>query len=226
MRVHSASRAGAADGPRLLHAEMQRRRAGGPGKSARVTRVPVLPRTVLGLELLLAAGPLDLRAAGALLREDPGALLQLFRLLAEEYPEVETRPKRLEEWVAGLPMRRLLRRLAKASVAAGEPGRMEAFARHAAEIGRGAESVAETLGIGREQAWAVGMLHELGRLPRLAPRVLPGETTHWCAELARQYRLPSALCAALEEVHRESAGSVWWAVVAAAHDLERATEAC
>lgn len=193
------------------------------GTRAAGIRVAVLPATVLGLELLLETRALDLRAASALLREDPGALLHMFRLLAEECPEVESRPERLEECLASLSIERLLRRLTKASVEGGKPRRLEGFARHAAEIGRGAESVAESLGLVREQAWTVGMLHELGCLPGLSRRPEETDRAGRCAELARRYRLPTGVCEALDEVHREVPGSVWRAVVAAAHELETAT---
>ncbi len=174
-------------------------------------RALVLPATVLGMEGLLRMRALDLRAAAELLRGDPGALLQMYRLLAEEGGEA---PVRLEECLASVSVERLRRRLAKAC--SGQVVELEAFARHAAAIGRGAEAVAETLGLRREEAWTVGMLHELGSWPG----VRVGDKTLRCKELARRYKLPAGMCEALEEVHREVEGSVWRAVVAAAHELQ------
>lgn len=185
---------------------------------AEVHPVPVSPSTLLGLELLAQRPAFDLRAAARLVRDDPGAVLALFGALAEECAERDTRVVRLEECLARVPRERLLRALAVAR--GGRRSQFAVFASHAAAVGRCAETVAAALGIEAETARLVGLLHELGR----APEVLgwsgwPAEAALCCDQLARASCLPAALRQALDEVHRGQPGSVWVAVIAAAHDL-------
>ncbi len=185
--------------------------------------VPVLPGTLLGLELLLQRPALDLRAARDLLHEDPGALLHLFAMISEEFPDAADRPTRLEDCIASLSADRLLRTLARAGGARREQARFAHFAHHAAAIARFALPVADSLGLPREQAMLVGALHELGSLPSVlgwSPLLPPErEAVLRCEDLGRRYGLPRDLRRALDALHRALPGSVWVAVIAAAHDL-------
>jgi len=62
------------------------------GGSISMPDVPVLPATVVALEVLLRERPIDLKAVSDWLLSDPGATLQLFRLQLEELdPEAELR---------------------------------------------------------------------------------------------------------------------------------------
>lgn len=185
--------------------------------------VPVLPGTLLGLELLLQRQAFDLGAARDLLCEDPGALLHLFAMVSEEHPDLMDRPTRLEDCIASLSAERLLRTLAQAGAARREQAGFIHFARHGAAVGRYAQAVAESLGLAREQALLVGTLHELGSLPAILgwSPFLPAEreTVLRCEDLGRRHGLPRDLRIALDAVHRDLHPSVWTAVIAAAHDL-------
>ena len=185
--------------------------------------VPVLPSTLLGLELLLQRNALDLHATRELLCEDPGALLHLFAMVSAEYPDPTSQPARLEDCIASLSAERLLRTCAQAGSARREQAAFASFARHGATIGRYAQVVAESLGLGREQALLIGTLHELGSLPFVlgwsTPFAPEREAIRRCDDLARRYHLPHDLRTALDAVHRDLSGSVWVAVLAAAHDL-------
>lgn len=191
--------------------------------SASLPHVPVMPATLLSLEMLLHYPSLDLRKVSRLLREDPGALLHLFAVVAEESALLADSPARIEDYIASLPLDRLLRRL----VAAGSPHRdhasLSAFAMHAVTIGFHAQQVALSLDLSGEQATLVGTLHELGFLPSVlrwqpVPST-PGQAATCCEQLCLQYSLPAWLSAALVAVHRHSSDSMWTAVSAAAHEL-------
>ena len=185
--------------------------------------VPVLPGTLLGLELLLQRQALDLRAACDLLCEDPGALLHLFAMISEEYADPEDRPARLEDCIASLSAERLLRTLAQAGSARREQTGFAQFARHGAAVGRYARAVADCLGLSREQALLVGTLHELGSLPAIlgwsSPHAPEREAALRSEDLGRRYGLPHDLRSALDAVHRDLPGSVWVAIIGAAHEL-------
>lgn len=181
--------------------------------------LPVLPSTLLGLELLARRPAFDLRAATRLVRDDPGAVLQVFRLLAQDSLEETNPPMRLEEVVASLSRDRLLRALAGARVSQ-RTSRFGAFAEHGAAVARSAEIVAGTLGLPAALARLVGLLHELGRAPAvLGWGAWPADAVVCCDRLARAHGLPATLRRALDEVHREARDSVWTAVIAAAHEL-------
>lgn len=191
--------------------------------------IPVLAGTLLCLELLLLQQAPDLRSLTELLRSDPGAILRLYSLLAEEFPDPQDRPERLEECIASVPGERLLRSLATPMPVREEQLRMIAFARHASTIGWYARQAAASLALCPERAYLIGLLHSIGTLPaelgRTSPHsgsVSPAATA---ATLAHRHQLPDVVSIALDAVHREAAGSVWTAVIHAAHDLAARAEA-
>ncbi len=191
--------------------------------SAPMPRVPVMPATLLSLEMLLHYPSLDLRKVSRLLREDPGALLHLFAVVAEEGAALSDPPARIENYIASLPLERLLKRL----VTAGSPHRdhtsLSTFALHAVTIGFHAQQVAASLDLPGEQAMLVGTLHELGFLPwALGWQAMPGtagQAATCCEQLCLQYSLPVWLSAALIALHRHASDSMWTAISAAAHEL-------
>lgn len=187
--------------------------------------IPVLPGTLLGLDLLVQQPAFDLRAASHLLREDPGALLHLFRLVGEEYGNAANAPVRLDECIASLASQHLLETLAAAAGTRQQQVHFARFALHAAAVGRQAQVVADSLDLPREDALLIGSLHDLGSLPRLlgwsATHPPENERVVHCAELCRHYSVPPHLYAALDTIHRQQSQSVWVAVVEAAHDLLR-----
>ncbi len=179
--------------------------------------VPVLPVTLLGLELLCDRPAFDLRAATRLLREDPGAVLQLFASVAEEFPDAADRPTRLDSCLAALPRERLLPSLTKVCGGHRLPAR---FANHAAAVARSAETVAGALGLPVEPARIVGLLHEVGHLPAmLGWGGWPAHPAMCSDRLATAHGLPASLGQALNEVHRGERASLWTSVIAAAHEL-------
>ena len=184
---------------------------------------PVLPSTLLGMELLLQRPALDLGAAARLLCADPGALLHLFGLIGEEFPDVAERPLQLTGCLASLSQQRLLHRLAAAPHSGYARQEYVRFAAHAAAVGRSAQTVAESLGLPGELALLAGVLHELGSLPVVlgwtGTACPTSSTLSFCDQLAQQYALPTDLRSALQDVHCERSTSVWTAVLAAAHDL-------
>lgn len=200
--------------PALIHAP-----TAGVDSSAGAESFPVLPSTLLGLELLCRRPAFDLRAATRLVRDDPGAVLRLFRALAHDVSVEADLPRRLEDGLASLSRERLLRALAEGHADRGS-SRIAAFTEHAIAVARCAEMVAGTLGLAAEPVRLVGLLHELGHAPAvLGWSAWPANAAVCCGHLARAHGLPGTLRRALDEVHREARDSVWTAVVAAAHEL-------
>lgn len=194
-------------------------------------RAPVLPSTLLCLQMLLTQPCLDLRAATNLLRRDPGAVLRLYALVAEECPDCADRPERLEDCIASVGISELARALQTGSEGAAEDAahrhhaQLMHFAQHALAIAEYAEMVAASLALCEDRAYLVGLLHALGGLParlELGTQQDGGldavaVARHW----TQSHSVPSGLCHAIDEVHRELPDSVWVAMVRAAHDLAR-----
>lgn len=97
------------------------------------------------------------------------------------------------------------------------------FAEHSFAIATLCREVASTLGLGPEEAFLIGLLHEIGDLPlRLGRQCIEG-TRHTAAERARllceHFCVPLVLQQALYDVHDQQPGSIWNSVVQAAHEL-------
>ena len=186
--------------------------------------IPVLPGTLLGLELMLFRPALNLSSVSRLLCADPGALLHLFATLAEETGRLpDDTPCRIEDCIASLPLDRLLERLIYAGAAHHDHAPVAAFARHAVAISRHAQLVAISLDLPAEQATQVGLLHELGTLPwtlgwtSVPPT--PAQAALSCEQLSLEYSLPAWLRHTLANLHHRAQHTVWTAVIDAAHEL-------
>lgn len=199
-------------------------RAWNPTGVPDLATLPVLSSTQFCFELMVHGGPLDLRAAVSLFGRDPVAVLRLFALVAREYPNPNDRPERLEDCVVSLASEDLLEGLHSPPSLRREQAAMILFARHAHAIAGGAAVAAASLGLPRDQAFLVGLLHAVGSLPGEVGRSdMPfrRESTITCLKaISECFKLPSSLHSALEAVHRADASSVWMALVEAAHDLE------
>ena len=187
--------------------------------------VPVIPGTLLGLELMLYQSSLDLRSVSHLLRADPGALLHLFAILAEETERVPDAPCRVEDCIASLPLAHLLERLVNAGSTHHDHAPVVAFARHAVSISRHAQRVADSLHLPAEQASLIGLLHELGTLPWVLGWVsvppTPAQAALSCEHLCVEYCVPSWLRHPLVALHHRSHDVPWTAVIDAAHELSQ-----
>ena len=199
-----------ADTPPTLHASPTR-------------QVPVLPGTLLRLELMLFQPSLNLRGVSHLLCADPGALLHLFAAVSEEIGRLPDPPCRIEDCIAALPLDRLLDRLVSAGAAHHDHAPVVAFARHAVAISRHAQLVATSLDLPAEQAALVGLLHELGTLPWtlgwIAIPPTPAQTALSADQLCLDYSLPPWLRHTLANLHHRSQDTLWTAVIDAAHEL-------
>ena len=178
---------------------------------------PVLASTHLCVDLLLQTNAFALRTLTELLSRDPGAVLRLFALVAHECPKPEDRPERLEDCIAIVQSEDLLKTLCDPLSSRQEQALCAPIAQHGFTIACFARMVASSLGLEEERAFLIGLLHAIGTLPVSGDsRIDPAG--HALA-LARRHQLPSFLCQALPAVHRKDPGSVWTAMVDAAHDL-------
>ena len=188
-----------------------------------VPHVPVLPVTLLRLELLLQEPSIDLRAVADLVLGDVGAVVQLLRVVGEEFPEPEDRPERIEDCIASVAIGTWFRAMAT-SQTRDRHQRMSALTMHSREIAEHARSVAESLpGICAERAYMVGLLHEIAALPEvlgwqsdsetpIAPYVSSGDLTEI-------WSIPKFAVEAIEGWNRGDRESLWTSVLFAAHQM-------
>ncbi len=190
---------------------------------APIACLPVLASTQLYFGLLLHGPVFDLAAVADVIGRDPCAVLRLFALVADEFPDPANRPQRLEDCLAGVDRAALWQALAEPPSCREEQQRAIPFAGDSFTSAHYARTVALSLGLAGDQAFLLGLLHAIGSLPAVLGRTKPVRRAEALAEeaakIAAAYHLPPSLCRALVAVHRQEPGSVWVAVLAAAYDL-------
>jgi len=174
--------------------------------------VPTMIATRLQLELLLQDSPIDLGAVSEVILADPGATLQILRLIGEEYPNPEDRPTRMEDCLASLNMQHCYHvvcasTLPQNSGLLAEWQRIRRVAHCARELARCID------GFSPEEAYIVGLLHQVGKFPHLLGWDPSGESSHeqdaLGLMLADCWQLPEYLLTAIRE-QRESITSSRW----------------
>jgi hypothetical protein len=184
--------------------------------------------TRLQLELLLQDSFVDLSAVSQVILSDAGATLQIFRLIGGEYPNPEDRPTRMEDCIASLSLDRWYSAVCACSlplnhVILGEWERFRRIAQCARQLAHCVE------GFSPEEAYLVGLLSEMGKLPRLLGWKLAGECSgeqHALAfMLAEYWQLPAYLKSAIREQQEASTSSQWSEMLQVAQCLAARTAA-
>lgn len=189
--------------------------------------LPILPGTQLCLELALLRNPPSLRELADILERDPVAVLRLFALAATEFPaQLSTQEDlvRVEDCVASLGTEQLLHAFCRqAPMPSREQPLALAFAQHSCAVARMCREIAEATGLPGEEAFLVGLLHNLSELPeRLGRMPFPSSAQvnrKLTSTPTRQYALPSRLQQTLDAVYCGDPASPWTAVVGAAYEL-------
>jgi hypothetical protein len=128
--------------------------------------LPVLPSTLLQLDLLAGQRPLDLHAITDVLLEDVGAVLQLLREVSARPLNHGRRPTRIMDCVVLLGHKQLQRALFRGGVATRDTGvvvKLWRRSRLTAEISR--ILALRHREIEPADAYLAGLLHEIGRIP-------------------------------------------------------------
>jgi HD-like signal output (HDOD) protein len=178
--------------------------------------VPCLIRTRLQLELLLQESPLDLGAVSNVILSDPGATLQMLRLVGEEFPDSEDRPTRMEDCIASLN-RDAWQDVVCASTIPQNSTLVEEWTR-VREVARCARGLAQCVdGFLPEQAYLVGLLYDLGRFPALLGWSLGGETSaeqrSIALMLSDHWNLPEFVLVAIREQQDSGVTSRWGVLI-------------
>ena len=185
--------------------------------------VPTLASTRLQIELLLQESQVDLRALAQVILSDVCATLQTFRLAGEEYPQEEDRPTRIEDCIASLNLDRW-RDLWCVPGSPRTPALLQELdrSRKVALCARELASLVDDCS--PEEAYLVGLLSELDRMPEILGWTDIGESIeerrdhglamadYWhlppyvlSAVRGRQKAQPSAMSGILELAHSMAA---------------------
>jgi hypothetical protein len=184
--------------------------------------IPVMSATVLGLEILLHEPCIDLRMTSELVLSDVGATLQILRLVGREYEFATEHPCRMGDCLASLDAGTWFDAISARTFACDpEHAATSLLWNHSRLVAQYAQLVAESLdGISPEEAYLVGLLHEIGAIPQVLgwPDQGPGSRES-AALLAMEGSLPLFVLSAVRSMNDSSSSSRWRLVLTAAHEL-------
>jgi hypothetical protein len=184
--------------------------------------VPVMSATVLGLEMLLNESCIDLRKASELVLSDVGATIQTLRLVGRDYDFAADLPCRMGDCIASLDLGTWFCAMSARTFGFdGQHAAATAFWKHGRVVAQYAQLVAESLDrIPPENAYLVGLLHEVGAIPKVlgwsdGVSGISGSA----ATSAIEGSLPLFVLAAIRSVNDRCASSIWKFILNAAHEL-------
>lgn len=188
--------------------------------------VPVLPETLLSVELKLHEPQVNLTELTGLVLGDLGAALQIYRMAQREYGSLEDRPTRIEDCISDLGLWICLDVISRQTVTRGsrQNAVLEYWA-HARGIADYCSLVAEEASpeTNPRDAYLVGLFHELG----LLPDVLGWSRSVYSAadssvagmRMAIAWSLPRCVREYFCEIQLPGPMNRWLAIVETAHHL-------
>jgi hypothetical protein len=183
--------------------------------------IPVMSATVLGLEILLHEPCIDLRMASELVLSDVGATIQILRLIGREYEFATEHPCRMGDCLASLDAGSWFDAISARTFACDrEHAATSALWNHSRLVAQYAQLVAESLeGISPEEAYLVGLLHEIGAIPKVLSWPNDGLDRESASLLAMEGSLPLFVLSAIQSMNDSCSSSTWKIVLTAAHEL-------
>jgi hypothetical protein len=191
-------------------------------KSDLLDHIPVMSATVLGLEILLHEPCIDLRMASELVLSDVGATIQILRLVGREYEFATEHPCRMGDCLASLDAGTWFDAVSARTFACDrEHAGITALWNHCRLVGQYAQLVAESLeSISPEEAYLVGLLHEIGAIPKVLSWPNDGlDDRESACLLAVEGSLPLFVLSAIQSMNDPHSSSIWKIVLTSAHEL-------
>jgi HDOD domain len=201
-----------------------------PKKVDPLDDVPVMLATVLGLEILLHEPCIDLGMATELILSDVGATIQILRLVGKEYEFAAEHPSRMGDCISSLDSSTWFDAISARTFACdGEHTATTSLWNHCRLVAQYAQLVAESLdGICPEEAYLVGLLHEIKTIPNVLGWPNTGLGDRESVVLAAmEGSLPLFVLSAIRSVNNSSSSSssTWSFILNAAHELAEARTA-
>jgi len=184
--------------------------------------VPVMPETLLLLDVETQEHSIDLRRVSQLVLGDLGATVQILRLAGREYGDAQG-PNRIEDCISDLGVRACMEALSEQiTVRDSHHDPVARLWAHSREIAQYAKLVAEeTPDVNPEQAYLVGLLHAIESLPAVLGWDL-SETGMFdngltSLKMVREWSFPRFLVESFDDRHSASRASRWAEIVRTAH---------
>jgi hypothetical protein len=192
--------------------------------------LPVLPETLLQLELEVGERPVELARISNLILSDPGAAIQTTRLASHEW-DSDSSPRRIEDSISGLGVHACLDALSKHVITrCGRNQAAVAMWEHAIAIGHISKHLAEEyvmVAIPENARW-VGLCHEISSFPEVFGWNLVGRNSTDLnlvgLSLAEAWSLPQCVAEYFCDRLMANHDSPWTAIVDEAHNrIQRKT---
>jgi hypothetical protein len=184
--------------------------------------VPVMPETLLFLDVETQEHSVDLRRVSQLVLGDLGATVQILRLAGREYGDAEG-PSRIEDCIADLGVRACMEAMSEQiTVRDSHHDPVARLWAHSREIAQYAKLVAEEMpDVNPEQAYLVGLLHAIESLPAVLGWDL-SETGMFDnaltgLKMVREWSFPRFVVESFDERHPAGLANRWAEIVRTAH---------
>jgi HDOD domain len=187
--------------------------------------VPILPETLLRLDLEVQESSVDLRVVTQVVLNDLGATIQIFRLAGREFGNGGGRPTRIEDCISWLGVSACLEAVSAEIIAHDyRYNAVSATWAHSREIARCAKLVAEqTPDANPDEAYLLGLFHSIALLPPvLGWYGSQGKTidlAHAGLQIAKQWALPRFTIEYFSDTCKEQSNSPWAEIVSKAHRI-------
>jgi hypothetical protein len=190
--------------------------------------VPVMSATVLGLQILLNEPSIDLRMVSELILSDVGATIRVLRLVGREYEAVAEHPSRMADCLASLDANAWFEAVSARTFACdAEQAAITALWGHCRLVAQYAQLVAESIeGVSPEEAYLVGLLHEIGDLPRILGRRISACEATELPLRGMEGSLPPFVLIAIRSIDDSSDPCPWRFILSEAHKLAGARIHC
>ena len=186
--------------------------------------VPVLPETLLLLELEAQESAVDLRRFSQIILRDLGATIQILRLAGKNWGRSEV-PLRIEDCISDLGVQACLAAMTVRDASARRCQDLYAnLWAHSVEVARYAVLISEEMHeVNPDQAYLVGLLHAIGSLPQ----ALGWDDVFSAAEnplmtafdLANHWGFPGFVQESFHALHPADRTIPWQEIIRAAHQL-------
>ena len=187
--------------------------------------LPVLPATLLAMELQLRQPSVDLSAFAAAVLSDLGATVQILRMAGHEYGAADDRHIRIEDCICDFGPAACFEAVARgAAVCSLQRRAVSQIWAHAREIASNARHLAEVIpwAITPDQAYLAGLLHAIGSLPAILGwdwREPAHDPAHSALKLAERWAFPGYLRDFFCEMLMPGYSPQWSEIVAEAHRI-------
>ena len=195
------------------------------GQIPELPALPILPETLLCMELSLCERVLSLSELAEVVLRDPGATIQIMRQAGHEGEALTGSFERIEDCISALGVEVCFDAIAHdAAIQAGQRLEIRHAWGHAREVARNCEQLAqESRGaINPSDAYLVGLLHELDGMPALCGWTAQLEQVEFSpSALARAWSLPRSVQEYWLEQRDPAARTHWSELVRGAHKMQK-----